>query len=150
MMNRYFCAAALAFPLFLTACDEAPVSYRSTAEDVTRLQSLGFSVAAQTPSGTPMALRYTGPINAAVQCRTPSGQARTPRPRATAANGTVEEYKLNSYVMFEPGSGARDGLYVVSKATRPSARRAATKVETIAFAPGERGTFASGLSCRAT
>ncbi|WP_159089277.1 pyruvate/2-oxoglutarate dehydrogenase complex [Tateyamaria sp. Alg231-49] len=148
MITRSLSAIALALPLLLAACDEVPVSTGPSSGNVERLKGLGYQVAAQSESGATTVLRYSGPINASVKCGQSSGQFGTVQPRTVSANGTVQDFKLNSYLVLANGA-ARDGLYVISKATRSSSRASASSVETIAFEPGKSGRFASGLTCRA-
>ena len=70
--------------------------------------------------------------------------------------GAVQEFRLDAYLVLTPGTDGvlsqseRDGIYVVSKTTRPSSGARASDVEAITFEPGQRGTFRSGLSCRPT
>ncbi|GGH39730.1 hypothetical protein SAMN05444007_11316 [Cribrihabitans marinus] len=154
MTRRRISASALVLPLMVAACAE-PLPPVSASDEITRLRSLGYSVSARGAGGDTTVLRYSGPINASVACGQ-QGQYRTLSPRVAASSGAVQDFRLNAYLILSAGddgviSGAeRDGLYVVSKITRPSARAAASEVETITFEPGERGTFPSGLSCRAT
>ncbi|MFL4470175.1 pyruvate/2-oxoglutarate dehydrogenase complex [Tateyamaria armeniaca] len=149
MIKKRLVAIAMSLPLLLAACDEIPVSSGAAAGDVSRLQSLGYDVTGRSADGSTTVLRYSGPVNASVRCGTPSGPRGTLKPRVVAANGTVLEYELNTHLVVSGGGAVRDGLYVVSQITRPSGR-GASKVESIAFEPGTRGTFVSGLSCQAT
>ena len=154
MICRRFSASALVLPLLLAACAETLPPVDASGE-VNRLRSLGYDVTARSDGGATTVLRYSGPINASVACGQ-QGQYRTLSPRIAAGSGAVQDFRLNAYLILSPGddgvlSGTeRDGIYVVSKITRPSARAAASGVETITFGPGERGTFPAGLSCRAT
>lgn len=144
MIRKRFIAMAMALPLLLAACDEIP----GVSADAAQLQSLGYNVVGRTADGSPVVLRYSGPVNASVRCQNPSGPQGTLNPRVVSSSGAVQEFELNSYLILTGGGAVSDGLYVVSKITRPSGR-GASKVESIAFEPGSRGTFVSGLSCRA-
>ncbi|MEL6809387.1 MAG: pyruvate/2-oxoglutarate dehydrogenase complex [Pseudomonadota bacterium] len=148
MITRSLSAIALAFPLLLAACDEVPLTTGPASGNVERLKGLGYRVTAQSESGATTVMRYSGPINASVQCAQSSVQFGTVRPQTVAANGTIQDFDLNSYLVLVNGV-ARDGLYVISKATRASTRAAASSIETIAFEPGDSGRFSSGLTCRA-
>jgi len=148
MISKSLSAIALAVPLLLAACDDIPVATGPSSGNVERLKGLGYQVVGESESGATTVMRYSGPINASVQCGQSSVQFGTVQPRSVAANGTVQDFKLNSYLVLANGA-ARDGLYVVSKATRTSSRAAASSIETIAFEPGKSGRFASGLTCRA-
>lgn len=154
MMKRPLSAAAISL-LLLAACAIEPLPTVSAASEISRLNSLGYRVVARKSEGNTTVLRYSGPVNASVQC-SQNGQVRALRPRVVSSGGSVQEFKLNSYLILSPGSDGvlspaeRDGLYVISRTTRPSARARATAVDTIAFESGYRGTFPSGLSCRAT
>lgn len=148
MIIRSLSAIALALPLLLAACDEVPVTTGPASGNVERLKSLGYQVTGQSETGATTVMRYNGPINASVQCGQSSDQFGTVQPRTVTANGTVQDFELNSYLVLVNGA-ARDGLYVISKATRSSSRAAASSIETIAFEPGKSGRFASGLTCRA-
>jgi hypothetical protein len=71
-------------------------------------------------------------------------------------DGAVQDYRLDAYLQLRPGADGlvsqseHDGIYVVSRTTKPSAGAGATDIEAITFQSGRRGTFASGLSCRPT
>ena len=153
-LTRFFCIA-ISLPLLLAACDVAPSPSKSASDEISRLQSLGYKVAARSGNNDTIVLRYSGPINASVACGQTSGKLRILKPRVVGSNGAVQDFKLNSYLILSPGSDGvisaseRDGIYVISKTTRPSARASARSVETITFEPGASGTFPSGLSCRA-
>lgn len=149
-------AALLSLPLVLAACVNTAQPTVPAGAEVSRLQSMGYRVTARSASGATNVLRYSGPINASVRCGTGSGSMRTMAPRSRSASGGVQDFRLNTYLVLAAGSdGAlsareRDGLYVVSRITRPSAGARATEIESIAFEPGKRGAFASGLACEAS
>lgn len=155
MLRTRLSVAAVLAPIVLASCtlDQTPAV--SAASEISRLQSLGYNVVARGGEGDTTILRYSGAINGSVECGQ-NNQMQSMQPRVVSANGAVQDFTLNSFLVLSPGddgvlrSGDRDGLYVVSKLTRPSARARATDIETITFEPGDRATFTSGLSCRAT
>ena len=143
-------AIALSLTLFAAACDELPVTTGSAVGDVTRLQSQGYRVTGRSQDGTVTVMKYKGAINGSVQCAQGSGPYGTVRPRNVTSNGAVQEFQLNTYLVLTSGTTTRrDGLYVISRSTRPSAGAAVNRIESIAFEPGKRGTFPSGLTCQA-
>ncbi|MEM7318216.1 MAG: pyruvate/2-oxoglutarate dehydrogenase complex [Pseudomonadota bacterium] len=154
MTTRRFSAAAASI-LLVAACTLDTLPSVSANSEVSRLQSMGYKVVARNRDANTTILRYSGPINASVECGQ-QGQMQTLKPRIASAGGAVQDFRLNAFLVLSPGSDGvirsdeRDGLYVVSKITRPSSRSAASTIESITFEPGKRGTFASGLSCRAT
>ena len=154
MASKTTLIAALMAPLMLVGCVE-PVADKNAAEEISRLRALGYSVTAQSGGGAVTVLRYSGRINASVMCGT-GGTYRVMAPRVAGANGAQQDFKLNTYLILNAGSDGvvsareRDGIYVVSKTTRPTAGAQATSVESITFGPTGRGRFASGLTCRAS
>lgn len=140
MRNLAMAAGMIASLMALAACDEAmvtegPVAYAPAAggDTATRLQALGFVPAATTADGTPAALRYSGPVNAAVVCRRGAGSF-APIPAASAT--------LDAYVILS-GGRATSGLYALTL------RNSAGQVEGIDFNIGETKSFSSGLACKA-
>lgn len=154
MTRRHIRATAILFPLLLAACETETAQPVRAADEVARLTSMGYRVTAQTDAGNTTVLRYSGPINASVACAQGRGTPRPISSRNVTASGTVEDFELNSYLVLSAGADGvisaneRDGLYVVTRLTRPAANADATDIETIAFEPGDRGTFRLGYSCR--
>ena len=152
MRQAIFPAMALALPLVLGACVSQPLV--TASEEVSRLQSMGYVVSARSKSGATKVLHYSGPINASVVCG--QGRNMTTMARQTqSSDGSIQEYQLRAYLILASrtdgkiSAAGRDGIYAVSKVTRPRGKRAASQIETIEFAPGESGTFSTGLSCKA-
>ncbi|AZB57432.1 pyruvate/2-oxoglutarate dehydrogenase complex [Cereibacter sphaeroides] len=146
--------ALLAAFLVLAACAEttgpAPVPIGA---EVARLSALGFRAQGTTAEGTQI-LRYAGPVTAAVACRSGTGATfHTPPAQRVRGDGARQRLELDAYLMLTPGPDGmlspreRDGLYVVTIATRLRGR---TTTESIAFGPGESGSFRSGMTCRPT
>lgn len=154
MVRKLPSAAALVFAGLLAACVE-PVATTSASAEIARLQAFGYRVTAQSEAGGTTVLRYSGPINASVACRRGGAAFQALSPRIQASDGTRQEFELNAYLILNAGSDGvlsaseRDGLYVVSKTTRPPGNAPVTDIESITFGPTSRASFPSGLACRA-
>lgn len=154
MLRNLMLSAVLALPLALAACVE-PVATTSASAEIARLQAFGYRVSAQSSEGGVTVLRYSGPINASVACRQGSAAFRALSPRLTGSDGSRQDFELNAYLILNPGSDGvlsaseRDGIYVVTKTTRPTSSSQASNIETITFSPTSRARFPSGLACRA-
>lgn len=143
MRNLTMAAGLIASLMTLAACDEAmmmegpssPAAYAPAANGatVTQLQSLGFRPAATAANGEVAAVRYAGPVTAAVVCKRGSGSF-APIPPASAT--------LDAYVILS-GGRATSGIYALTQRNGPG------QVEGIDFGFGESKAFSSGLVCKA-
>lgn len=156
MVQRLRTAAVLPLLALAAGCATSDYQARSAADEVARLSALGFRTTYQSSDDRVRVMTYSGPINAAVHCAAPSGAYRAQAARTRTPDGAVQDYRLDAYLQLRAGADGvlspseRDGIYVVSRTTRPSAGARATDIEGITFESGRRGTFASGLSCRPT
>ncbi|WP_434050799.1 MAG: hypothetical protein RDA78_15885 [Roseibium sp.] len=147
-------AALFVLTVFLAGCVSSSVSRPDVSidEEVARLSQLGFRQVTRTSDGTRI-LRYSGRVNAAVECKRGSNSfARIPASRRTA-DGQTQTITLDAYLQLTPRSdgilsnSGRDGIYIVTIKTR--GRGANTSLTGIKFGPRSQATFRSGLTCRA-
>lgn len=152
MRNRAMAACVIASLMALAACDDtmmvdgtggaaAPATVAS-GDAVARLRSLGFRPAATAADGAVAALRYSGPVTAAVVCRAgPAGFAPI-RAAMTDLDGIPKRATLDAYVILSGGRVA-NGIYALTLRAGPG------RVEGIDFNIGQSKAFASGLVCKA-
>ncbi|MGP3698917.1 pyruvate/2-oxoglutarate dehydrogenase complex [Rhodobacter sp. NSM] len=152
-MRRTHPAAAALAALFLSGCAEMAARTVPAEAELTRLQALGFTTAATSRSGLQV-LRYSGPVTAAVACRSAAGSSYdTPPTARVRGDGARQRIELDAYLMLNPGAdgqlapGERDGIYVVTIVTLAGGR---ASTESVSFGPGGSGTFRSGMTCRPT
>ena len=147
-------AVLIVVMVFLTACVSSSVNRPAVPidEEVARLKQFGFRQVTQTADGTQI-LRYSGPINGAVECRRSSNNfARIPASRRTAS-GQTQRITLDAYLRVSAGADGvvsnleRKGIYIVTIKTTGGGQ--ASSLSGIKFGPNGQGRFASGLTCRA-
>jgi len=146
--------ALVILTIFLTGCVSTSVNRPDVpvTDEIARLKQLGFRQVTKTADGTYI-LRYSGPITRAVECRRSSDSYAPIPARRRISSGQTQTITLDAYLRLSPGADdilsghERDGIYIVTIRTRGGGR--GTALTGTKFGPRGRGSFASGLTCRA-